>query len=405
MLRPIEKIGLYILFTLLAVMLLVFLTEVVWGHERSGIWTDHHHHNNNEYFHSTHDDGEVVCHEHDGFLAHADFGQPSCEVAIVDTFVEDDPLTADTDESKTIRRTNSDVYIISFPVTHSHDNYVQHSHDSLDSLNGEHTGVGTRGSSRGSGGTGNYGSGSGTRTVQTVTTFTSAPTPESVKVFFQEVSATPPEMPEEMPKVEVIPEPEIILDRHDQQYWQGFTLVSFPVRPDGIETVGDFFREYEYDGSHGFFDRETEGVILLIDGGWFFYQGEGVLGDVPITPHLGIVLKLDWAHLLGMRGVAQVGGEVDLVIGVNLVGLPEIPGRFKRPSDFLGDGVELVIGTNVDGFFLVGRAGDPGDDLLLAGQALIIISSVDAVLDLSSSTAAAPSAYRMLRTSWGAVKE
>ena len=242
--------------------------------------------------------------------------------------------------------------------------------------------------------------GSGTRTVQTVTTFTSAPTPESVKVFFDEVSTTPPEPPKEMPEIEEIPEPEpvVMLEYHDYQFWKGYTLVGFPVLKPEIETIGDFYE------AHTFFDSESEGIIVKIDEGWYFYNGHGPIGEIPITPNLGVAVKLDWAHYLGMRGMAVAGGEMDLHIGANLVGLPEIPSAYKRPSDFLNDSICLVIVEKQGTFYAVGKAGDNGDDLLSAGQALLIIASTEMTLDLSSSIAAAPNAYRILKTPWGKIK-
>ena len=209
--------------------------------------------------------------------------------------------------------------------------------------------------------------------------------------------------------LEEIPEPEsvVVLERHGQQYWQGFTLISFPVVPIGIKTIGDFYDAYTYDGQHKFFNPPTDKIFALLEGEWYVYNGEGTIGDLPITPNLGVVLWLDFPSWLGIRGVPQLGAEVEIRPGINLIGLPEVPAAYKRPSDFLSDIICVVMTTDMEGLHLIGREGDPGDNPFQAGEAVILISTMETTLDLTAPTvSAAPSAYnKNLTASWGAMKQ
>ncbi len=46
------------------------------------------------------------------------------------------------------------------------------------------------------------------------------------------------------------------------------------------------------------------------------------------------------------------------------------------------DNVYAVITENEGDFYLIGRVGDDGDELLVEGQAILIFSGVESVLDL-----------------------
>lgn len=123
--------------------------------------------------------------------------------------------------------------------------------------------------------------------------------------------------------------------------------------------------------------------MTYINGKWMLYAGgDSVTGDIRLSPHLGLVIGLDYAAYLGVFGVRQVSGEVDIVQGINFVGLPNIPAAYKKPSDFLTDNVYAVITENEGDFYLIGRVGDDGDELLVEGQAVLIFSGVESVLDL-----------------------
>ena len=209
--------------------------------------------------------------------------------------------------------------------------------------------------------------------------------------------------------VEAVVETEPVeLVYHEWTWRRGYNLVSFPVMREGIETVADLYQEY------ALFNAPQDIIYVAIDGCWFAYNGqEGqVAGEVRITPYLGVVMVMDWTAILGMHGIEQIGdGELELIPGPNVVGLSELPSLYRIPSDFLRiDGIEAVMVTAWDDekkmsdFSLIGRAGDPGDDALYIGQAVILIASTEITLDLSGDTPSAPGVHRTLRVSWGAMK-
>ena len=203
------------------------------------------------------------------------------------------------------------------------------------------------------------------------------------------------------------------LSYHEWTWLKGYNLVSFPVMREGIETVADLYQAYTYT----LFNPPQDIIYVSIDGCWFGYNGqEGqIAGDVRITPYLGVLMLMDWSVLLTMRGIEQIGdGEVELMPGLNVVGLSELPSRYRVPSDFLSiDGIEVVMTTAWDDekymsdLRLIGRAGDPGDNPLYRGQAVILIATVQLTLDLSSGVLSAPMAPRSgtLATSWGSMKQ
>ena len=192
---------------------------------------------------------------------------------------------------------------------------------------------------------------------------------------------------------------------------KGYNLVSFPVIREDIETVADLYQAY------ALFNPPQDIIYVEIDGCWYGYNGqEGqIAGDVRITPYLGVLILMDWTAIVGMRGVEQIGdGEVELKIGLNVVGLSELPSRYEKPSDFLEiDGIEMVMVTAwddeeyINDLRMISRADDPGDNLLHRGQAVILIAAAQLTLDLSGSVPSAPMAPRrvgVLATSWGAMK-
>ena len=207
--------------------------------------------------------------------------------------------------------------------------------------------------------------------------------------------------------VEAVVEP-VELIYHEWTWRKGYNLVSFPVMKPEIETVADLYQEY------ALFNPPQDIIYVVIDGNWFAYNGqEGqVAGEVQITPYLGVVMVMDWAAILGMRGVEQIGdGELELVPGLNVIGLSELPSRYRVPSDFLMiDGIEAVMATGwndetkMSDIYMIGRAGDPGDNPLYLGQAVMIISTSQLTLDLSGDIPSAPGVHRTLTKSWGAMK-
>ena len=174
-----------------------------------------------------------------------------------------------------------------------------------------------------------------------------------------------------------------VLEVHEWQFWQGVTFIGFPVLRTDIVTIAEFWDAY------GVFDSPTEAIYYYssVDRCWYSYSGQPeqqVTGAIPITVHLGLAVALDWAWLLGMRGVPFMGKIVEIKVDANMVGLPELPARYKRPSDLIAvRGVEHVVVTLEAGAFIVKRVGDPGDELFLPGQAILIFATADMTLDFS----------------------
>ena len=195
---------------------------------------------------------------------------------------------------------------------------------------------------------------------------------------------------------------------HKWLWRKGYNLISFPVMKPEIETIADLYQAY------ALFNAPQDIIYVVIDGCWFTYNGQDgqVAGQVQITPYLGVLMVMDWATILGMHGVAQIGdGELELMPGLNVVGLSEMPSRYRVPSDFLMiDGIEVVMVTawndekKMSDIRMIGRAGDPGDTPLNLGQAVMIISTSQLTLDLSGEVASAPGVHKTLKTSWGAMK-
>ena len=193
------------------------------------------------------------------------------------------------------------------------------------------------------------------------------------------------------PEVDIdIPEPPVRLEtavkeeRWEVQFYKGWNLVSFPVQPEGVETISDLYHRWN------FFASFNADIITLIDRHWLAYSGigDGIAGEIPLSPNLGLVVRLDWASWVGMRGIPLPNqGSVDLRAGVNLVGWSDLPPGVKRPSDLLSDVICAVIVTRRGELYLIGRAGDPGDAPLERGQAVILIATESTTLDLEVSTA------------------
>ena len=195
---------------------------------------------------------------------------------------------------------------------------------------------------------------------------------------------------------------------------------------EGIETISDLYAEYELlFQSFQLISREPlkytgDAIYVNIDGCWYPYSGEedNIIGDIEITPYLGVAMLMDWSALVGMRGQRLIGdGVFELKLGMNVVGITEMPVGIEKPSDFLLiDGVELVISRGIEDFgresnwYIIGREGDPGDHIPVAlGQAYIIISTSESMIEFGDVMAApaAPTAPHSdtLATPWGAMKQ
>ena len=208
-----------------------------------------------------------------------------------------------------------------------------------------------------------------------------------------------------------VPEPEpepIVTEIHEFRLFKGYTMVGFPVHMLENRKVGEIYRDND------FFDSDSEGILIHlpvegVDDSWYFFNGDGVFGHLPLplSRHFGIIVVLDEEATWEIEGV-PVQGRDHVVIepGVNLVGFPEVPAAYQVPSDFLLDGICFVGVSTETGLHGIGRAGDPGDELIYAGQAVLLWASKRIVLDLSGSVLAAPMAPRVgsFTTTWGAIK-
>ena len=241
----------------------------------------------------------------------------------------------------------------------------------------------------------------------------SASTSEPIVVVLERIIEDEPE-----PEVDIeIPEPPVRLETAptgvEEEWWEwqfhrGWNLVSFPVLPKGVETISDLYHNW------GFFGAHNGHIVTHIDNEWLLYSGtnDGVVprsvnprqvgtGEIPLSAHLGLAVRLDWASWLGVRGVPLPNeGSIDLRPGVNLVGFADLPHGVRRPSDLLSDVVCAVVVTRRGELYLIGRAGDSGDAPLERGQAVILIATQKTALRLNS-----PSMEQNISAQgWGAEK-
>ena len=225
---------------------------------------------------------------------------------------------------------------------------------------------------------------------------------------------------------EVVVEETVELVRFEYGWWyKGLNLVSFPVLPEGVETVKDLFERYQLFEpfqliSEDPFEYTGDAIYVLIDGDWLSYGGEedNLIGDIVITPYMGFVLLMDYSSWLGVDGIRLIGdGSYELQTGVNLLGITEMPVGIKKPSDFLLiDGVIVVISRVITDLgrdkktYVISREGDNGDEYPVAlGHAYMLVSEIDGTViefDGDTDVPAAPAANRVgkLNTSWGSIK-
>ena len=207
----------------------------------------------------------------------------------------------------------------------------------------------------------------------------------------------------EEPVVAPVPEPVISKEYHEFLFYQGLTFVSIPVLVDGIQTVADFWERYS------FLQKFNGAIYVYVDGSWLGYDGgEGqVVGDILLTPYVGLAFKVDFSAFLGMDGVPfPLQDHVMILPGGNFVGFPQLPVGVELPSDLIALGAEAVLVTIEGKPYVVGRAGDLGDEPIQPNQALFIVSRDPIRLDFENTVSAAPMAPRVdsLATTWGAIK-
>ena len=196
--------------------------------------------------------------------------------------------------------------------------------------------------------------------------------------------------------------PEIV--SWEVQFYEGWNFVSFPVVPEGVETISNLYHNWPFFAAH------NADIYTHIDNKWLLYSGtnDGIAGEIPLSAHLGLAVRLDWASWLGLRGVPLPNeGSIDLRPGVNLVGFPDLPHGVTRPSDLLSDVICAVIVTRRGEPYIIGRVGDPGDEPLERGQAVILIVTEPMTLHLSDKSRPRVDGTRSVPTTiqgWGAEK-
>ena len=189
-----------------------------------------------------------------------------------------------------------------------------------------------------------------------------------------------------------------------------YQLIGFPVLPSfGIDDIGWL---------HYFFEWKLERHNLLfqvfVDGRWLSFTGGGRneanpgVGDIPITPHLAVMVNFKRSEeSIGVLGTPQQGQIINLEPGIHLIGLPEVPQNYQRASDLVAvDGIEWVRIGYASSIF-IDSEDDTDDRDLVKGQAVRMSVTEPVTLDLrGTAPAAAPMAPRRgtLATSWGGLK-
>ena len=229
-------------------------------------------------------------------------------------------------------------------------------------------------------------------------------TPASIESELQETVERAPSQrePSEIgsaPLPEPLPQP-VVLEDMTYRFSQGWNLVSFPVRPVGIGTLAEIYDTW------GFADYDGTMLIYLADT-FFAYPNDEWLERFSIWRYGGVFVHLDSDLTVEVRGVrSENASRISIEAGINLIGFPTIPASITRPSDLLSDTIYSVIVAQDGGLKSVSRSGDPGDDLLTDGQAVMLFATRGLVLELSESILSAPSVKRRgtLAMSWGAMK-
>ncbi len=215
----------------------------------------------------------------------------------------------------------------------------------------------------------------------------SPPAPRSVRNPPEPIAPTPvqPDPEPTVPIAEPVapkPEPMVMFMRWEKQFWKGWNLVSFPVLPEGVETVGDLWHRWS------FMEAFNAWIFLFVDDQWLLYTGnpQDKAGALQLQPNHALVIYLDSPSWLGVTGIPLSSKElIEIVPGLNSVGLTDLPAKYARPSDMINSQIIGVLVEQRGKLYLVGRTGDPGDAPLTKGQAMILISGGKTQLDLSMS--------------------
>ena len=183
--------------------------------------------------------------------------------------------------------------------------------------------------------------------------------------------------------------PEVTDERewYDYDFHSGWNFVTFPVLPNGVETLEGLYPHL--------YPKLYTGTVLVVyvAGCWLNYAGEGETGMIPLTVNMGVAVYAEQAFRVTMFGHRATASELDLMPGGNFVGAPS---DYEVPSDFLGEAIAVL--REIDGeLYLIGRAGDSGDEPFAENEAVMVISE---------GIPAAPMAQRkrILTMTWGGIK-
>ena len=195
------------------------------------------------------------------------------------------------------------------------------------------------------------------------------------------------------------------------------SFVGIPVLPDSVETIDDlwiYFRDLT--------GREIDIKFLISGWLWQTYEGYSRLGEIPITPHMGIgVNERTIGFIDSPMGIIgnQVQGETVILEKpkgaphrYHFVGFPESPANFPTFGDLLVRGVShvrrrILVDGQLDYQHIYKTSNEDADEMIQPGDAVVMLITREVTLDLSGSVAAAPSIKRKgtLAMSWGAMKD
>ena len=217
------------------------------------------------------------------------------------------------------------------------------------------------------------------------------------------------EAQESIPEDVVVPEPpapivipeSCAVERVERFFYKGYTLYAPTVLSEDVETLSDLWERNWFTGA-------TEGAFYVYLGDSFVvYRGEGDIGSILLTPSMGIIVEqVTNGTYAGLAGCPVLSpAQIELDVGLNLIGFPTAPDTIERPSDLLSDIIIEVIVSQKGVLKLVARADDPGDEPLTDGQSLIIITTQAVTINLETPTAPIVRRGGTLATSWGSMKQ
>ena len=136
------------------------------------------------------------------------------------------------------------------------------------------------------------------------------PTPITPAETLDEVKDQEPVIPDEIEDEVLDVEPIEMTDEresYDYDFHGGWNFVTFPVLPNGVETLEDL---YPHLYPHGF---TTDPILVVyIEGCWLKYQGEGETGMIPLTPNMGVAVYAEKSFSVTVFGFRSPESELEL---------------------------------------------------------------------------------------------